>query len=117
MQKTEQNNLGINDVEFYILKYNAEKQDRLFKIRSAVFEKFPNASERIYYGIPTVELDGKIILHYAAYKNHISIIVCYELAALLQEKYPQYQYTRATVIFTDNKPFPYEFIKEICTML
>ena len=85
MQKVEKNETGLSDIEFYIIKFDKEKQERLQKIRSIVEERLPTASERIYYGIPTVERDGRIVMHYAAYKNHISIIVCYELVAFLQE--------------------------------
>ena len=109
--------MNASDVELYILKFDDEKQGRLSKIRSIVHEKFPNATERIYYGIPTVEQNGKIILHYAAYKNHVSAIVGYDLGAFLQEKYPEYQYTRATVIFPDKEPFSEDFVKEVCDFL
>jgi len=107
----------IPDVVFYIMKYNHEKQERLLKIRSIMFEKFPNATERIYFGIPTVDMDGKIILQYAAYKKHISLIIGSDFSTLLQEKYSQYNYTDYTVLFPDNEPFPEDFIKEVCGML
>lgn len=114
MQKIESKDTGILE---YFIKFNADKHDRLLKIRSVVQEHFPTASERIYYGIPTVEIDDRNILHYAAYKNHISIIIGYALAAYLQENYPEYSYTRATVIFVDDKPLPVAFISDICKML
>ena len=106
-----------SDVDSYIIKFDAEKQRRLMAIRSIVFEKYPNATERIYYGIPTVEVDGKIILHYAAYKNHISLITGYDLTDFLKSKYPQYRYTRATLIMPDDQPFPEAFVNEVCGML
>ena len=107
----------MSDIDAYIIKFDAEKQRRLIAIRSIVFEKYPSSTERIYYGIPTVELDGKIILHYAAYKNHVSLITGYDLTDFLKEKYPQYRYTRATVIMPDSQLFPEDFVKEVCGML
>lgn len=109
--------MNMTDVELYILKFNTAKQERLFKIRFIVQEKYPNANEWVYYGIPTVEENGKCILHYAAYKDHVSIIVGYALIDFLKDKYPEYRYTRASVIFPDKKPFPEDFIREICKML
>ena len=107
----------MSDIEFYIMQFKTEKQIRLMKIRSIVFERFPDATERIYYGIPTIESDGKIVLHYAAYKNHVSLIIGVPLTEFLKEKYPQYRYTEYTVIFPDKEPFPEEFVKEIIGML
>ena len=108
---------SMSDVELYIAQFNTAKQERLLKIRSAVREKFPNATERVYYGIPTVEENGKIVTHYAAYKNHVSLNVGCALAALLQETRPQYRYTQFTVVMPDSEPFPEDFVKEICGML
>lgn len=108
---------GIPDVDYYIMKYDGAKQERLQKIRAAVKLKNSDATERIYYGIPTVELDGKIIMQYAAYKKHISLLVGNALPIILKEKYPQYSYTDYTVIFLDNEPFPESFLMEICGML
>ncbi len=110
-------NASVPGVDLYIVKFNSDKRERLLTIRSAIFERYPKATERIYYGIPTVEADGKIILQYAAYKAHISLLVGKILASVLKEKYPQYDYTDYTVVFPDKKPFPADFIKEICGCL
>ena len=119
MQRFEKGNVDadIPDIDFYIMKFDSEKQERLLKIRSSVKERHLDASERIYYGIPTVEKDGKIILQYAAYKKHISLLVGNVLPAILKEKYPQYSYTDYTVVFPDKEPFPENFVKEICEIL
>lgn len=119
MQKFAKNPFGtdIPEVEFYIMKYETEKQARLLKIRAAAKKRNPDATERIYYGIPTVELDGKIILQYAACKSHISLLVGNALPKILREKYPQFNYTDYTVIFPDKEPFPDALLEEICTML
>ena len=113
------NEMGIPDVDYYIMKYDDEKQERLLKIRAAIFEKNPDATERIYYGIPTVEKGGKIILQYAAYKNHISLLVgnFRLLPAFFKEKYPNLKYTEYTVVFPDKEPLPADFLGEICGVL
>ncbi len=118
MQKFTNDSHGdIPDVEYYIMKYGPDKQERLLQIRAIMFEKYPDAAERIYFGIPTVDHKGKIILQYAAYKKHISLIIGSDFSALLQQEYPQYHYTDYTVYFPDNEPFPGDFIKTVCGML
>ena len=106
-----------NDVEFYINKFGDEKAERLFKIRAAGFSQFPTAAERIYYGIPTMEVGRQIVLQYAGYKNHVSMLLGNALPAILKKKYPQYDYTEYTVVFADNRPFPEDFVKEVCRMV
>jgi uncharacterized protein YdhG (YjbR/CyaY superfamily) len=105
------------DVEFYIMKYDSDKRERLQKIRRFMIELFPDSTERIYFGIPTVEMGGKIILQYAAYKKHITLIIGDVHSAYLKENYPEYHYTNYTVYFPDDEAFPDAFVKEVLAMI
>ena len=114
MQKTEKNETGIPDVDFYILKFGAEKQERLQKIRKIAHEEIFNVTERIYYGIPTIEIDVNIVMQYAAYKKHVSILCGKILPAIFKEKYPHFHFTEYSIVFPDSEPFPEDFVREIC---
>lgn len=107
----------MSEVESYIVRFDPQVQQRLLDIRSIVFEHLPHAEERIYYGIPTITTDGKDILFYVAYKNHISLIIGYDLTDFLKSHYPQYQYTRATIKFPHADAFPHDMVGEICMLL
>jgi len=78
---------------------------------------FQKIDERIYFGIPTLSIDGKEILHYAAYKDHISLIVGYDWVDFLKNQYPQFHYTRATITFQHKDPFPDDIIQVICELI
>ena len=108
----------MSDVDFYIMRFNPEVQQRLTKMRRTIFDVFKGINERIYYGIPTISNDSnEIIMHYAAYKGYISIILGYGWVDFLRNQYPQYQYTRATIQFQHKEPFPDEVIQAICELL
>ena len=107
----------MNAVDEYIARFDAETQRRLKIIRAAGFDVFKDAEERIYFSMPTIKADGKDLLHYAAYKKHISLIVGYEMVPILKNNYPDYGYTRATIQFLHTEPFPEEIIYEICVMI
>jgi len=101
----------------YIMKYSPEVQQRLMKIRRTILDVFERVSERIYFGIPTLSIDGKDFLHYAAYKNYISLIVGYDWVDFLKNQFPQFRYTRATIQFQHKDPFPDEVVRVICELL
>ena len=116
------------DVDSYIAKFGPEIQERLMAIRFTALDIFQNVEEKIYHAIPAFMLDGKDILNYGAWKNHISIHLGYEwkiywenrandLMSFLKEKYPQYNYTKFTIQFANKEPFPLELIREICELL
>ena len=107
----------IIDVASYISQYDPEIRRRLEAIRSIGFEVFQNAEERVYFALPTFSVNGKDILHYGAYKAHISLVVGCDLAFMLKDKYPQYQYTGHTIKFLNNEDFPEDIVREICVFL
>ncbi|MGF0039477.1 iron chaperone [Peptoniphilaceae bacterium SGI.131] len=61
-----------NEVDWYILSYPEEIQDRLQTIRQILKEILCEAEEKISYGMPTYKAE-KNLIHFAAFKNHIGI--------------------------------------------
>jgi len=56
----------------YIKTFPKEVQLNLEKIRQVIQKNAPRAVEMISYGIPTFDLDGVHLVHFAAFKKHIS---------------------------------------------
>ena len=117
-----------DDVIYYIMKFEEEIQKRLMAIRFTALDIFQDVEEKLYYGAPSFVLEGKDIMNYVAYKKHISIILFYswktnsearthEIMDFLKNDYPQYGYTKCTIQFPHNEPFPYELIVTICKLL
>lgn len=61
----------MNEVEQYINSFPDEVQEKLKAIRNVIKEAAPLASERICMSMPTYDLNGKWLVHFAAYKKHI----------------------------------------------
>lgn len=107
----------MSDVDLYILKFSPEIQQRLTIIRRTALDVFGSINERIYFGMPTVTVNGKEMMAYAAYKGHISIIVGYDWVDFLKIQFPQFHYTRSTITFQHKDPFPDDVIQVICELL
>jgi len=60
-------------VDEYIDGYPEETQEVLREVRRRVNVLVPEATEAISYGIPTLRLDGKNLVHYAAFTRHLSV--------------------------------------------
>lgn len=45
------------------------------ELRLAIKETAPKVEETISYGIPTFELNGRHLVHFAAYKDHIGFFL------------------------------------------
>lgn len=60
-------------IDDYIALYPKEVQEILQTIRKMIKDEAPDANESISYGIPTLKIDGKPLIYFAAFKDHISI--------------------------------------------
>lgn len=59
------------DTDTYIAGFSKEVQEALEQVRATVQKAAPRATETIKYNMPTFELDGSNLVHFAAFKNHI----------------------------------------------
>ena len=107
----------MSDVDLYIMKYDPEVRQRLSTIRLTALSVFREIDEKTYHGMPAIFSDGKIIMFYGAYKGHISICVGDDWVDFLKHQYPQFQYTRFTIKFLHEDPFPADVVQVICELL
>ena len=84
-------------------------------LRSAIRAAAPaEAVETISYGVPTLKLDGRPLIYYAAWANHISI---YPLTGQIRRAFAtelrRYKTSKGTIQFPLDEPLPIGFIKRI----
>ncbi len=58
-------------IDDYIKTFPNDVQNILEKIRQTIKKAAPEAVEAISYQMPTFKLNGKNLVHFAAFKNHI----------------------------------------------
>jgi len=104
-------------IDEYMLRFSPETQQRLALIRQIAWNVFQNVEERSCHNLPAIFANGRYIMFYGAYKNHISICVGYDWVDFLKCQYPGFQYTKATVIFPHAEPFPEDVVQVICELL
>ena len=85
----------------------------LQKLRSSLQALMPEAQEVISYGIPTFKLKGKNVVHYAAFKNHISLFPGASGVQAFEEQLTFYTTSKGTIQFPLNQPLPMELITTI----
>ena len=104
-------------IDEYILTFPGEVQAVLEKVRQAIHNAVPEAEEAISYGIPVFNLNGKHVVFFAGWKHHISL---YPLPAgdeAFQQELAHYKRAKGSIQFPLNKPIPYDFVKQIVTLL
>lgn len=102
-----------SDVKGYLASLPPESRRELKRVRAAARSVAPSATELISYRIPTLKLDGRALLYYAAWKNQISL---YPVTANTRRVLPEirrYETHKGTVRFPLDKPVPISLVKRL----
>lgn len=103
----------MNEIDLYIKGFPLEVQERLTAIRNVILELAPYAAERICMRMPTYDLNGKWLVHFAGYEKHIGFYPQPEGVTAFKEKLTGYKTSKGAVQFPLNKPLPLDLIREI----
>jgi len=100
-------------IDDYISGFPSHVQIILQKIRKIIIESNPNLIEMINYWVPTYKLDWKNMVHFWAFKKHISIFPWPEAIEHFSPRLWQYKISKWTIQFSLDKEIPYDLIWEI----
>jgi uncharacterized protein YdhG (YjbR/CyaY superfamily) len=101
------------EIDEYISGFPEDVQKILQKIRQAIRKAAPRTTEAISYQIPTFKLNGKNLIHFAAFKKHIGIYPAPRDVAEFEQELAQYEGGKGTVQFPLDRPIPYKLITRI----
>ena len=101
-------------VAAYIAKAPPVARRALKQLRAVIKAAAPGITERMSYGIPTFDLDGKRLLYIAAFKEHVSV---YPVTAAMVAKHgkaiARYRAGKGTLRFPLNAPIPVALVAKL----
>ena len=109
----ERNKVGFNSIDEYIGTFPAETQKILEELRVTIKAAAPEAEEKIIYQIPTFTLNGKYLIYFAGWKNHISLYPIPSGTEAFNKEVSQYAAGKGTLKFPMNKPLLLKLITKI----
>ena len=103
----------MDTVDTYINTFPTDIQSRLKEIRAIIQAQAPDAVESISYGMPAYKTEGKPLIYFAGYKNHIGLYATPSGHETFKEELSQYKQGKGSVQFPLNDPLPIDLIKRI----
>ena len=100
-------------VDNYIKSFPENVQVLLNQIRATIKENAPEAEESIAYRMPAYKTNGKPLVYFAGFKNHIGFYATPTGHAQFEKELSKYKQGKGSVQFPLNKPIPLTLIARI----
>jgi len=100
-------------IDDYIKTFPKDVQNILEKMRLTIRKAAPEAVEAISYQMPTFKLNGKNLVHFAAFKKHIGFYPIPSGIEAFRRELSPYKQGKGSVQFPVDKPIPYDLVEEI----
>ena len=102
-----------NSIDEYIREFPPETRETLEELRALIKAAAPDATETISYAIPTFDLNGRHLVHFAAFKRHIGFYPIPSAIDAFREELEPYESGKGSAQFSLGKPLPVELIRRI----
>ena len=104
---------GYKSINEYIAIHSADIQERLNQLHALITELAPHAVESISYGMPAFKLNGKPLVYFAAYPNHIGFYPIPSGMTAFEKELSVYKQGKGSVQFPLDQPLPLDLIRKI----
>ncbi len=103
-----------SSVDEYIAALPEGPRAALKKLQKTIKAAAPQATETISYQMPTLKLDGRFLVSYAAFKNHCSLFPWTEtMVEEFGDELQPYLSGKGTLRFTVDAPMPATLVRKI----
>ncbi len=100
-------------IDEYVAGFTPATQELLREVRAVIAAAAPGAVETISYAIPTFDLHGRHLVHFAAFKSHLGLYPTAAGVAAFAAELAAYKSSKGAVQFPLDEPLPLDLIRRI----
>ena len=109
--------MAVATVDEYLTGLPDDVRARMSELRALVHRVVPGAEERISYAMPTFALDGRSVVHLAAWKRHIALYPLPELPADVAAEAERYRGAKDAMHLKHSEPLPTALLEQVLAAL
>lgn len=105
---------GEKEVDDFLAAVPEPQRSTLQELRAMLKKILPDGEEKVHYGVPAIQLNGKSIAGYASAKKHCSYFP--HSGALLEplaDSLTKYDYSKGTLHFPVDKCLPISLVRKL----
>ena len=100
-------------IDEYIAEFPPETQSALEEMRTLIRAAAPDATETISYAIPTFDLNGRHLVHFAGYAKHVGFYPVPSAMTAFADELAPYKSGKGSAQFPLGRPLPADLIRRI----
>lgn len=100
-------------IDEYLIEFPPEVRVLLERMRAIIGSAAPEATETISYAMPTFDLDGKHLVHFAGFKGHIGFYPIPSAIEAFGDELKPYVGGKGSARFPLDEPLPEDLIRRI----
>ena len=102
-----------NSIDEYVAGFPPETQKALEEMRALIKASAFGATEKISYAMPTFDLNGHHLVHFAGYAKHVGFYPVPSGVEAFKEELKPYKTGKGSVQFPLDRPLPADLIRRI----
>lgn len=99
-------------VQEYFKDFGPDEKAEYERLKTIVVSMAPDVTEVMSYGIPTFKYKGKSLIHFGAFKDHMSLFPG-GVVQDYKEELKGFKISKGTVQFTKDKVIPEAIVREL----
>ncbi|HEY5467651.1 MAG TPA: DUF1801 domain-containing protein [Coriobacteriia bacterium] len=104
---------GADAIDDYIAQFPPSTQVALKETRALIRASAPEATETISYAMPTFDLNGRHLVHFAGFKNHVGFYPIPSAIEAFRDELAPYKSGKGSAQFPLGRPLPADLIRRI----
>ena len=108
---------GFANVDEYIRSFPAEVQVILEQVRQVIRNAVPGCAETISYQMPTITIDGRSLVHFAGWKNHLGLYPVPVGDEAFEQLVAPYRAAKDSARFRYDRAVPTDVVERIVLLL
>lgn len=107
------------DIAAHIAQFPKHIQVQLSALHAFILDEVPGLTQKIAYGIPTFQLNGKNFIHFAGYSKHIGLYPGAKGIAAFSPEFEKrnYKFSKGAVQFPVKEALPLDLVQDILDYL
>lgn len=100
-------------IDEYIAAFPAQARAVLEELRALIAATAPGATETMSYAIPTFDLNGRHLVHFAGYEKHVGFYPSPSGIAACRDELGPFKTAKGSVQFPLDRPLPTDLIRRM----